>query len=88
MKLQTADDVQLLVEDFGWHIQDLQTHEIVFNLETMNNTDLKLALNRISERLWDETFDDQMGALAKLHALKQFEDTNKAIKLWQKECSK
>ncbi len=88
MKLQTADDVQLLVEDMGWHIQDLETHAIVYRLETMNNLELKMTLKTIADRLWDETFDDQMGDMAKLHAVNLFDTQGAAITEWKIRQSK
>ncbi len=83
MKIKDASDVQLLVEDFGWHISDMETYEIVENLDGINNQELKQKLHQINQRLWDETFDDATGALAKLHAVTEHENFRKAIQLWK-----
>ena len=83
MKILTADDVQLLVEDFGWHINKMPVHEIVFELDTINDKELKQKLFQISQRLWDETFDDQTGALAKLVAVQEHQNFSKAINAWK-----
>jgi len=81
MKIQTADDVQLLVEDFGW----LRTHsleEIRNLLKEMNATEHRRTARLINDRVWDETFDDQMAVSARYAAAKRFTDEDKAIELW------
>jgi len=81
MKIKTADDVQLLVEDFGW-LRDHSLEEIRNLLKEMNATQHRKTARLINDRVWDETFSDEMAVSARYEAAKRFTDEDKAIDLW------
>lgn len=82
MDINNADDVQLLVEDMGW--QNLPIQEIVEKLEHMNQQELKAARALVNQRVWDETLDDEMAALARWHYTKKTATFTEAIWAWKK----
>ena len=86
MKIQTADDVQLLVEDMGW--KHLSIQEIVNNLEDMNHEEITAARHLVNKRVWDETFDDEMAATARWHYTRKFAVFAEAIQLWAERQTK
>ena len=81
MKIRTADDVQLLVEDFNW-LMNLSLEEIRNRLKEMNATQHRKVSRLIVDRLWDETFDDEMAVAARFEAAQRFTEEDKAIDLW------
>lgn len=87
MNIKTADDVQLLVEDFGW-LRDHTLEEIRNLLKEMNAAQHRKTSRLINDRIWDETFDDEMAVAARYDAAKRFSDENKAIDLWFERESK
>lgn len=82
MEINTADDVQLLVEDMGW--RDLHIDDIVERLEHMNDQELKAARALVNARVWDETFDDEMAATARWHYMQKAQAFGDAIWAWKK----
>jgi hypothetical protein len=81
MKIKTADDVQLLVEDFGW-LRDHSLEEIRNLLKEMNATEHRKTARLINDRVWDETLSDEMAVSSRYEAAKRFTDEDKAIDLW------
>ncbi len=69
MNINTADDVQLLVEDMGCVGMDI--NDIVEILERINQQELKAARTLVNQRVWDETFDDEMAAQARWHYMQK-----------------
>lgn len=86
MKIENADDVQMLVEDMGWKF--LSTEEIVNNLEDMNQEEITAARLLVNKRVWDETLDDEMAATARWHYTRRFSVFAEAIQLWAERQSK
>lgn len=82
MDINTADDVQLLVEDMGW--RDLHIDDIVEKLEQINQQELKAARALVNARVWDETFDDEMAAQARWHYMQKTSAFSDAIWAWKK----
>ena len=80
MKIQTADDVQLLVEDFGWKLDDKVENRNA--LKEINAAEHRRVSVLINQRVWDETFDDEMAITARFDAAQRFTDFDKAIDLW------
>ena len=80
MKIKTADDVQLLVEDFGWKFDDLTENRNA--LKEINAAEHRRVRRIIRDRHWDETYDDEMAAKANFDAATRFTDMDKAIDLW------
>jgi hypothetical protein len=87
MNIKTADDVQLLVEDFRW-LLDHSLEEIRNKLKEMNAAQHRKTSRLINERIWDETFDDEMAVSARYEAAKRFSEEDKAIDLWFERESK
>jgi len=87
MNIKTADDVQLLVEDFRW-LLDHSLEEIRNKLKEMNAAQHRKTSRLINERIWDETFDDEMAVSARYEAAKRFGEEDKAIDLWFERESK
>ena len=83
MDIRNADDVQLLVEDMGWH-RDLHIDDIVEKLEQINQAELKAARALVNARVWDETFDDEMAATARWHYMQKASAFSDAIWAWKK----
>jgi hypothetical protein len=86
MKIQTADDVQLLVEDFGWKLDDKVENRNA--LKEINAAEHRRVSVLINQRVWDETFDDEMAITARFDAAQRFTDFDKAIDLWFERESK
>jgi uncharacterized protein YeeX (DUF496 family) len=82
MRIETADDVQLLVEDFGWLKQGMSIIEVRNLLKEMNGQEHKRVSHLINQRVWDETFDDEMAVTARFDAAQRFTNEDKAIDLW------
>jgi hypothetical protein len=80
MKIKTADDVQLLVEDFGWKLDDKVENRNA--LKEINAAEHRRVSLLINQRVWDETFDDEMAVTARFDAAQRFSDFDKAIDLW------
>jgi hypothetical protein len=80
MKIKTADDVQLLVEDFGWKLDDKVENRNA--LKEINAAEHRRVSLLINQRVWDETFDDEMAVTARFDAAQRFTDFDKAIDLW------
>ena len=80
MKIKTADDVQLLVEDFGWKLDDKVENRNALN--ELNAEEHRRVSLLINQRVWDETFDDEMAVTARFDAAQRFTDEDKAIDLW------
>ena len=80
MKIKTADDVQLLVEDFGWKLDDKVENRNA--LKEINAAEHRRVSMLINQRIWDETFDDEMAVTARFDAAQRFSDFDKAIDLW------
>ena len=87
MRIKTADDVQLLVEDFRW-LLDHSLEEIRNKLKEMNAAQHRKVSRLINDRIWDETFDDEMAVSARYDAAKRFSEEDKAIDLWFERESK
>ena len=66
MKIKTADDVQLLVEDFGWKLDDKVENRNA--LKEINAAEHRRVSLLINQRVWDETFDDEMAITARFDA--------------------
>jgi hypothetical protein len=81
MNIKTADDVQLIVEDFRW-LLDHSLEEIRNKLKEMNAAQHRKTSRLINDRIWDETFDDEMAVSARYEAAKRFSEEDKAIDLW------
>jgi hypothetical protein len=88
MKIETADDVQLLVEDIGFLRDGMSFLEVRNVLKEMNAKEHKRKIHIINQRIWDETFDDEMGVAAKFDAAQRFTLEDKAIDLWFERESK
>ena len=86
MKIKTADDVQLLVEDFGWKLDDKVENRNA--LKEINAAEHRRVSLLINQRVWDETFDDEMAVTARFDAAQRFTDFDKAIDLWFERESK
>jgi hypothetical protein len=86
MDIRTASDVQLLVEDMGWKLLDI--NEIVNNLEELNARELKAARILVNKRVWDETFDDEMAVKARWEYMRRTSTFADAIYEWQKSVTK
>lgn len=86
MDINNADDIELLVESMNW--QTLPVDEVVEKLEAMNERELKLARHLVNQRVWDETFDDEMAAAARWHYMKKTSAFADAIWEWQKRETK
>lgn len=86
MKIKTADDVQMLVEDFGWKLDDKVESRNA--LKEMNAAEHRRISFLINQRIWDETFDDEMAVSARFDAAQRFTDMDKAIDLWFERESK
>lgn len=82
MDINNADDIELLVESMGW--QTLPVDEVVEKLEAMNERELKQARHLVNQRVWDETFDDEMAAAARWHYMKKTSTFADAIWEWKK----
>lgn len=80
MKIKTADDVQMLVEDFGWKLDDKVENRNA--LKEINAAEHRRVSLLINQRVWDETFDDEMAVTARFDAAQRFTDFDKAIDLW------
>jgi hypothetical protein len=80
MNIKTADDVQLLVEDYGWKFDDKTENRNA--LKEMNAAEHRRVRSIIRQRHWDETYDDEMTAKANFDAAQRFTDMDKAIDLW------
>ena len=80
MNIKTADDVQLLVEDFGWKLDDKVENRNA--LKEINAAEHRRVSLLINQRVWDETFDDEMAVTARFDAAQRFTDFDKAIDLW------
>ena len=80
MRIKTADDVQLLVEDFGWKLDDKVENRNA--LKEINAAEHRRVSMLINQRIWDETFDDEMAVTARFDAAQRFSDFDKAIDLW------
>ena len=80
MKIKPADDVQLLVEDFGWKLDDKVENRNA--LKEINAAEHRRVSLLINQRVWDETFDDEMAVTARFDAAQRFTDFDKAIDLW------
>ena len=80
MRIKTADDVQLLVEDFGWKLDDKVENRNA--LKEINAAEHRRVSHLINQRIWDETFDDEMAVTARFDAAQRFTDFDKAIDLW------
>jgi hypothetical protein len=87
MNIKTADDVQLIVEDFRW-LLDHSLEEIRNKLKEMNAAQHRKTSRLINDRIWDETFDDEMAVSARYEAAKRFGEEDKAIDLWFERESK
>jgi hypothetical protein len=87
MNIKTADDVQLIVEDFRW-LLDHSLEEIRNKLKEMNAAQHRKTSRLINDRIWDETFDDEMAVSARYEAAKRFSEEDKAIDLWFERESK
>jgi hypothetical protein len=87
MNIKTADDVQLIVEDFRW-LLDHSFEEIRNKLKEMNAAQHRKTSRLINDRIWDETFDDAMAVSARYEAAKRFSEEDKAIDLWFERESK
>lgn len=79
MRIKTADDVQLLVEDLK--IEGTLT-QIRNALKEINANEHRRVSHIINQRIWDETFDDEMAVTARFDAAQRFTDEDKAIDLW------
>jgi hypothetical protein len=86
MNIKTADDVQLLVEDFGWKLDDKVENRNA--LKEINAAEHRRVSVLINQRVWDETFDDEMAITARFDAAQRFTDFDKAIDLWFERESK
>lgn len=86
MNIKTADDVQMLVEDFGWKLDDKVENRNA--LKEMNAAEHRRVSHLINQRIWDETFDDEMAVSARFDAAQRFTDMDKAIDLWFERESK
>ena len=86
MNIKTADDVQLLVEDFGWKLDDKVENRNA--LKEINAAEHRRVSLLINQRVWDETFDDEMAVTARFDAAQRFTDFDKAIDLWFERESK
>lgn len=86
MDIKTADDVQLLVEDFGWKLDDKVENRNA--LKEMNAAEHRRVSHLINQRVWDETFDDEMAISARFDAAQRFTNFDKAIDLWFERESK
>ena len=86
MNIKTADDVQLLVEDFGWKLDDKVENRNA--LKEINAAEHRRVSVLINQRVWDETFDDDMAITARFDAAQRFTDFDKAIDLWFERESK
>ena len=80
MNIKTADDVQLLVEDFGWKLDDKVENRNA--LKEINAAEHRRVSVLINQRVWDETFDDEMAITARFDAAQRFTNFDKAIDLW------
>jgi len=87
MNIKTADDVQLIVEDFRW-LLDHSLEEIRNKLKEMNAAQHRKTSRLINDRIWDETFDDEMAVSGRYEAAKRFSEEDKAIDLWFERESK
>jgi len=85
MRIKTADDVQLLVEDLK--IEGTLT-QIRNALKEINANEHRRVSHIINQRIWDETFDDEMAVTARFDAAQRFTDEDKAIDLWFERESK
>ena len=86
MNIKTAEDVQLLVEDFGWKLDDKVENRNA--LKEINAAEHRRVSHLINQRVWDETFDDEMAVTARFDAAQRFTDFDKAIDLWFERESK
>jgi hypothetical protein len=80
MNIKTADDVQLLVEDFGWKLDDKVENRNA--LKEINAAEHRRVSVLINQRVWDETFDDEMAITARFDAAQRFTNFDKAIDAW------
>jgi hypothetical protein len=87
MNIKSADDVHLIVEDFRW-LLDHSLEEIRNKLKEMNAAQHRKTSRLINDRIWDETFDDEMAVSARYEAAKRFSEEDKAIDLWFERESK
>lgn len=86
MDIKTATDVQLLVEDMGW--KHLSATETVDKLDALNQEELKAARMQVNRRVWDETYDDEMAALARWSYTRKHATFTEAIEAWYAEANK
>jgi hypothetical protein len=86
MNIKTADDVQLLVEDSGWKLNDkVETRNALKEINAAEHRRVSVLIN---QRVWDETFDDEMAITARFDAAQRFTNFDKAIDLWFERESK
>jgi hypothetical protein len=81
MKIEDKWDIQLLVEDFNWH-REYTAAEIVNMLKELNAKSHKEISHLINQRVWDETFDDEMAVAARFDAAQRWTKFDKAIEQW------
>jgi hypothetical protein len=86
MDIKTATDVQLLVEDMGW--KNLSASETVDKLDALAHEELRAARLQVNRRVWDETFDDEMAALARWSYTRKHATFTEAIEAWYAEANK
>lgn len=81
MRIETADDVQLLVEDFGWRLNHSipEIRNMLKEVNAQHHRQMSILINR---RVWDETFSDEMAVQARFEAAQRFTKEDKAIDLW------
>ena len=83
MDIRNADDIELLVENMVWRPK-YSVEEIVEKLEAMNQRELSQARMLVNQRVWDETFDDEMAAQARWHYMQKTSLFADAIWEWKK----
>ena len=86
MDIKTATDVQLLVEDMGW--KNLSPSETVDKLDALAHEELRAARLQVNRRVWDETYDDEMAALARWSYTRKHATFTEAIEAWYAEANK
>lgn len=82
MKIETADDVQLLVEDIGFLKDGMSFLEVRNVLKEMNAKEHKRQAHIINQRVWNETYTDETAVTARFDAAQRFSNEDKAIDLW------
>ena len=86
MDIKNADDVQLLVEDFGW--TNLEPAHAADKLRRMNDEQIAAQRLQVNRRVWDETYDEEMAMKARWHYTRQHAVFAEAIMLWLEGKSK